>query len=144
VRLVALDSTKPGHDAGEVDEYRLEWLDRELSDAPEQCTLLAMHHSPLVTGEAAWDRIGLPTGEREALGWVLNRHRQVQLVVGGHLHRTIVSRLAGRTVLAAPAVYGGSVPDFGSDQLKIVRTAPAFVVHALAEGELTSHVLRAE
>ena len=144
LRLVILDSTKPGHDGGELDEARLSWLDRELSSTPEQPTILAMHHPPLVTGAPAWDRIGIPEGERRALGGVLERHSQVQLVVGGHLHRTIASRLAGRPVLAAPAIYETALPDFEADQLKLGGSAPSYVLHAVLDGEITSHVLRAE
>jgi 3',5'-cyclic-AMP phosphodiesterase len=144
LRLVILDSTKPGQDGGELDEARLSWLDRELSAAPERPTILAMHHPPLVTGAPAWDRIGVPESERRALGAVLERHAQVQLVVGGHLHRTIASRLAGRPVLAAPAIYESALPDFEADELKLGGSAPSYVVHAVVEDGITSHVLRAE
>jgi Icc protein len=141
LRLVALDSTRPGEDRGELDSARLDWLDEELSAAPEQRTVLAMHHPPLVTGAPAWDRIGIPEIDRIALAGVLDRHRQVQLIIGGHLHRTIVSRMAGRAVFAAPAIYESAVPDFTAEELKLGGSHPAYVLHVLADGELTSHVL---
>jgi len=144
LRLVILDSTKLGQDGGELDEVRLSWLDRELSAAPEQPTMVAMHHPPLLTGAPAWDRIGIPEPERVALGRVLERHSQVRLVVGGHLHRTIASRLAGRPVLAAPAIYETALPDFEADELKLGGSAASYVLHAVVDGEITSHVLRAE
>jgi Icc protein len=144
VRLVILDSTKPGQDGGELDEPRLSWLDDELSSGPERPTILAMHHPPLVTGAPAWDRIGIPEHERRGLGAVLERHSQVRLVLGGHLHRTIASRLAGRPVLAAPAIYETALPDFEADELELGGSAPSYVLHAVLEGEITSHVLRAE
>lgn len=144
LRLVILDSTKPGQDRGEVDEARLSWLDRELSTVPDQPTILAMHHPPLVTGAPAWDRIGLPERERRALGGVLERHSQVRLVVGGHLHRTIASQLGGRPVLAAPAIFETAVPDFEAEQLKLGASAPSYILHAVIGDGMTSHVLRAE
>lgn len=144
LRLVILDSTKPGHDAGELDEVRLSWLDRELSAGPEQPTILAMHHPPLLTGAPAWDRIGVPENERRALGGVLERHSQVRVVIGGHLHRTIASRLGGRSVLAAPAIYESALPDFEAAELKLGGSAPSYVLHAVVDGQVTSHVLRAE
>lgn len=143
-RLVVLDSTKPGHDGGELDEVRLSWLDSELAAAPERPTILAMHHPPLLTGAPAWDRIGVPERERLALAGVLERHSQVRLVIGGHLHRTIASRLASRPVLAAPAIYESALPDFEADELKLAGSAPSYVLHAVLDGEVTSHVLRAE
>jgi 3',5'-cyclic AMP phosphodiesterase CpdA len=144
VRLVVLDSTKPGQDGGDLDEARLSWLDHELASAPDQPTILAMHHPPLVTGAPAWDRIGVPERERRALGGVLERHAQVRLVIGGHLHRSIVSRLAGRPVLAAPAIYETAIPDFEADELQLGGSAPSYVLHAVVEDGITSHVLRAE
>jgi 3',5'-cyclic AMP phosphodiesterase CpdA len=144
LRLVILDSTTPGEDGGDLGEARLSWLDRELSVAPEQPTIVAMHHPPLLTGAPAWDRIGLPDRERQALGAVLERHSHVRLVIGGHMHRTIASRLAGRPVLAAPAIYRTALPDFETDELKLGGSAPAYVLHAVVDGEITSHVLRAE
>jgi 3',5'-cyclic-AMP phosphodiesterase len=140
LRLVVLDSTRPGHDGGELDADRLDWLDRALSAAADQPTLVAMHHPPLLTGEPAWDRIGMPSSDQQALGRLLEGHEQVCLLIGGHIHRTIISRLSERTVLAAPAIYGASLPDFTGEELKIVDGRPAFVVHAMTDGALTSHV----
>ena len=144
LRLVILDSTRPGEDGGDLGEAQLSWLDRELSAAPEQPTIVAMHHPPLLTGAPAWDRIGIPEDERRALGGVLERHAQVRLVVGGHLHRAIASRLADRPVLAAPAIYRAALPDFETNELKLGGSAPSYVLHAVVDGEITSHVLRAE
>ncbi len=52
LRLVVLDTTIPGEDAGALDAERLDWLDNELAVAPGQLTLVAMHHPPLLTGIA--------------------------------------------------------------------------------------------
>ena len=144
VRLVILDSTKPGYDAGELDEARVAWLDRELATAAEQPTILAMHHPPLVTGAPGWDRIGVARRDRDALGAVLERHPQVRLVVGGHLHRTIVSELGGCPVLAAPAIFESAVPDFESDELKLTGSVPSYMLHVVSGADVASHVLRAE
>src|SRR5262245_4345985 len=44
LRLVVLDSTRPGAARGELDGERIAWLDAELHAAPERPTLLALHH----------------------------------------------------------------------------------------------------
>jgi 3',5'-cyclic AMP phosphodiesterase CpdA len=49
LRLVVLDSTIPDEDPGALDGERLAWLEAELAAAPEQLTLIAMHHPPLIT-----------------------------------------------------------------------------------------------
>ena len=46
LRLIAIDTTRPGEDPGALDAARLGWLDEELATAPKTPTLLAMHHPP--------------------------------------------------------------------------------------------------
>jgi len=140
LRLVALDSTRPGEDRGELDADRLSWLDAELAGAPDRPTLLALHHPPVSTGIAAWDEIGLPVADRRALGDVLERHRQVRRVVAGHVHRTMTAELAGRAVLAVPSTYVQTRLSFNSDEIETAAEPPGFAVHALLAGELASHV----
>ena len=140
LRLVVLDSTRPGEDRGELDGQRLAWLDAELAAAPDRTTLIAMHHPPLSTGIEAWDEIGLPVADRRALGEVLERHPQVRRLVAGHVHRTIAAELAGRAVLAIPSTYVQARLNFNSGEIELVAEPPGFAVHALLDGELASHV----
>jgi 3',5'-cyclic-AMP phosphodiesterase len=140
LRLVVLDSTRPGEDRGELDRQRLTWLDAELAAAPDRITLIAMHHPPLSTGIEAWDEIGLPVADRVALGEVLERHPQVQRLVAGHVHRAIAAELAGRAVLAVPSTYVQARLNFCSGEIELVAEPPGFAVHALLDGELASHV----
>jgi 3',5'-cyclic AMP phosphodiesterase CpdA len=140
LRLVVLDSTRPGADYGELDAQRLAWLDAELAAAPDQVTLLAMHHPPLSTGSPAWDRVGLPAVDRRALGDVLERHPQVRRIVAGHMHRTITAELAGRAVLAVPSTFVQAELSFSADQIKFVVAPCGYAVHALLDSELASHI----
>jgi 3',5'-cyclic-AMP phosphodiesterase len=140
LRLVALDSTSPGEDRGELDADRLGWLDAELARAPDRLTLLALHHPPASTGIAAWDEIGLPAADRRALGDVLERHPQVRRIAAGHVHRTMTAELAGRAVLAVPSTYIQTRLSFNSHEIETAAEPPGFAVHALLDGELASHV----
>ncbi len=140
LRLVVLDSTRPGEDRGELDADRLTWLDAELAAAPDRVTLLALHHPPVSTGVPAWDAIGLPLADRRALGEVLHRHPQVRRLVAGHVHRTMAAELAGRVVLTVPSRYVQTRLSFNSDEIEPAAEPPGFAVHALLDGELTSHV----
>ena len=141
LRLVVLDSTRPGEERGELDAARLSWLDAELAEAPDQVTLLALHHPPVATGVALWDELGLPAADRRALGDVLQRHPQVRRVVAGHMHRTVTGELAGRAVLAVPSTYAQGRLNFNADEIEVSTAEPAgFAVHALLDGELASHV----
>jgi 3',5'-cyclic-AMP phosphodiesterase len=140
LRLVVLDTTRPGEDRGALDEERLSWLDAELGAAPEAPTMLAMHHPPLVTGLPSLDGIGLPAEDRRALAEVVERHRQVRRLVAGHMHRAITGVLAGCAVLAVPSTYMQARLDFLAQDLHTVPEPAGFAVHALLDGEVISHV----
>ena len=141
LRLVVLDTLHPGDDRGELDAARLAWLDSHLAEAPETPTLLAMHHQPFATGVLAWDRLGLPGSDLDALAEVIRRHPQVGRVTCGHLHRAIVSQLAGRAVLAVPSTYVQSRLDPVADRLELCDDPAGFAVHMLIDGHLSSHLL---
>ncbi|TML44585.1 MAG: phosphodiesterase [Actinobacteria bacterium] len=140
LRLVVLDSTRPGKVPGELDADRLSWLDADLARAPDRPTLIALHHPPVSTGIPAWDELGLPAADRRAFGEVLQRHPQVRRVVAGHLHRALTSELAGRAVLAVPSTYVQMRLSFNSDEIETAAEPAGFAVHSLLDGELASHV----
>jgi 3',5'-cyclic AMP phosphodiesterase CpdA len=140
LRLVVIDTTRPGEDYGELDAPRLEWLDAELASAPDQITLIAMHHPPLSTASPAWDKVGLLPADRRALGEVVQRHPQVRRIVAGHMHRTIAAGLGGAAVLAAPSTFVQARVNFGTDTIGFVVGPSGYAVHALLDGELASHV----
>jgi 3',5'-cyclic AMP phosphodiesterase CpdA len=112
LRLVVLDTTLPRRDSGALEGDQLDWLEAELAAVPEQPTLIAMHHPPLVIGIPAWDEIGLAEADRLALGDVIERHAQVRQIVCGHFHSTITGELAGRGVLVVPSTYVQTRLDF--------------------------------
>ena len=140
LRLVVLDTTRPGEDPGMLDAERLGWLDAELAAAPEAPTLLAMHHAPLVTGVPALDDFGLPAADRRALGEVVKRHPQVQRLLGGHVHRTITAELGGRAVVTVPSTYVQARLNLGAEQTEWAPEPAGFGLHAVLDGELISHV----
>ena len=140
-RLVVLDSTRPGEDWGELDADRLGWLDAELTAAPDQVTVIALHHPPATTGNAAWDDIGLRAPDRRALGEVIARHPQVRRVLAGHVHRAMTGELAGRAVFSVPSTYVQTRLKFNSSEIELAAAEPlGFAVHALLDGEVASHV----
>jgi 3',5'-cyclic AMP phosphodiesterase CpdA len=142
LRLVVLDGTRPGSEAGELDDARLQELDAQLAAAPDRATVLATHHPPVAIKARAWDEIGIPATDRDALAAVLERHPQVQLILAGHVHRTVVGALAGRPVLVAPSTHVATRFDLADTEIELEPAAPrAFAVHALIDGEIRSHVL---
>ena len=140
LRLVVVDSTRPGAAGGELDAERLAWLDATLTADPETPTVVAMHHPPLAIGIPAWDAIGLPAGDRRALGEVVAAHAQVERIVAGHVHRAISGRLGGRSVVTVPSTYVQGLLAFGATELLLSGDPPAFAVHMLVDRELVSHI----
>jgi Icc protein len=140
LRLIALDTTKPGHDSGELRAQQLDWLAAELTRAPEQPTLLAMHHPPFATGIPVWDAIGLDPPDRAALAEVIRPHPQILRIVAGHVHRTIAAELAGRVALSIPSTYVQGRLHFGAAELELIDEPAGLAVHALQGGEIASHL----
>jgi 3',5'-cyclic AMP phosphodiesterase CpdA len=140
VRLVALDSTRPGSDGGQLDAARLQWLEGALAEDRSTPTLLAMHHPPLLTGIPAMDAIGIPEDERTALAGIISRHPQVQVVACGHVHRAIIGTLGGAAVVAIPSTDVQLALDFEPGDLRFVREPPCFAVHIPVDGRLVSHI----
>jgi 3',5'-cyclic AMP phosphodiesterase CpdA len=140
LRLVVIDSTVPREDHGDFTAARLDLLGDELAAAPETPTIVAMHHPPLTTSIADWDRVNLSREQRRALAAAIAPHPQVRAIVGGHLHRIAASTLAGRPVISAPSTYIQARPDFIAETVEVDGRPPGFVLHALRGGELSSQV----
>lgn len=140
VRLVVLDTVRAGHDSGELAGGQLEWLEAELSAAPHQVTLIALHHPPFLTGMRAWDAIGLPASDRAALRDLVRRHPQVLRILSGHVHCPITGQLDGCIAVTAPSTYIQARPRFESNELELSYDAPAFAVHAVAGTDVVSYV----
>ena len=146
VRLVALDTVIPEKSAGELCEERLVWLDARLREAPDRPTIVVMHHAPFATGLSYMDGIGLLRGT-ERLGSIIERNPQVERILCGHLHRTIVRRFHGTvaTTCTSPAhqqmlnLEPGAKPMFKLEppgfQLHVWSDALGLVTHTVTIGD---------
>jgi 3',5'-cyclic-AMP phosphodiesterase len=141
LRLVACDTTDPGRVEGRLGAERLAWLDARLAEDRDTPTIVAMHHPPLLTGIAAWDAIGLPDADRAAVGEVVAGHPHVRRILSGHVHRAALGSVGGCPVFTCPSTWVQGLLDFGHpDVLAIAPEPPAFALHVVVAGELTSHV----
>jgi Icc protein len=107
VRLVGLDTTVPGQPHGMLCDERLAWLDATLGARPDRPTLLFMHHPPFRTGIRWIDAVGLHGGRR--MEAIVARHRQVEWVACGHVHRPIQVAWAGTVAATAPSTSHAQV-----------------------------------
>ena len=138
LRIVALDTVIPGQGGGLVCAERLDWLDRTLSQAPEQPTVIIMHHPPFVTGIGHMDRVGLDNSD--ALEAVVRRHPQVERVLCGHLHRSIQARFGGTVASTCPSTAHQVALDLdqpGPDNF--VMEPPGYQLHYWNGKQLVTH-----
>lgn len=143
IRLVGLDSTEPGHEAGALGQARLAWLERTLGEDRATPTLLALHHPPVLTGVGRMDAIALAAPDREALASLLGEHPQVGAVTCGHVHTTMTTAYAGRALLVCPAVNSTLALDLRADaELAFDTGGPlrGYAAHELVDGRIVSHV----
>jgi len=139
LRIIGLDTLIPGQGGGELCGERLAWLDATLAARPEAPTLLLMHHPPFETGIGHMDAIGL--AGRTAFAAIVARHPQVELILCGHLHRSIHARVGGRSVLTCPSPAHQVALDLRDDAPSCFRMEPpGFMLHRWRDGLLVSHV----
>lgn len=139
VRLIALDSHIPGSDGGVLCAERLQWLDDRLAEAPEQPTLLFLHHPPFPIGLPILDAIGL-TGAH-ALGAIVARYPNVERIVAGHVHRGIQRLWYGTLAMTCASTSHQLLLDLHHlDRVAQVIEPPTCLLHVWNEAiGLVSH-----
>jgi len=101
LRIVALDTSVPGHHHGDLTPGQLAWLADVLATPAEHGTLLAMHHPPLpLPMLRAAELIELQ--DQQALAEVITG-TDVRGILAGHLHLSTWSTFAGVPVSVASA-----------------------------------------
>jgi 3',5'-cyclic-AMP phosphodiesterase len=133
-RLVVCDSTVPMRPQGRLD---VAWLEAQL-DAP--AVVVAMHHPPFAVGMPALDEIALGAEDTAALAALLERSPQVKRVVCGHTHRAAFAVVGGCGVFSCPGVHLTARLEIGSPDYIVVAEPPAFALHVILDGTVTTHV----
>lgn len=141
VRLIGLDTIIPGKTEGVLSAERCAWLDAELARAPNRPTIVFMHHPPFETGIAAMDRTILK--EPAGVEAVIRRHPQVERILCGHLHRTILTRWAGRIASTAPSTAHQIVLNLAPDSpMQFAMEPPGYQLHlASPSGGVVTHTV---
>lgn len=136
LRIVCLDTSRFPEPGGRLDPEQLEWLEATLDEAPDQDTVVVLHHPPFPTGISHMDGMALDPASAAALAEVVWRHANVERVLCGHLHRMIVRRWAGTIAMTVPstahAVALDLIPDNGGGW---TLEPPAITLHLWRRGE---------
>lgn len=138
LRLIALDTLVDGKNHGSLNAEQLIWLDATLAAQPDRPTVVMMHHPPFATGITFMDRCGLDNAD--ALAEIIARHRQVERVLCGHLHRAIDRRFAGTVAGTAPGtahqIRINLVP---GAPISFNFEPPGYQLHVWQDGGLVTH-----
>lgn len=103
LRIVALDTSVPGHHHGDLGAEQLAWLADVLATPAEHGTLLAMHHPPMPLPMLRAAEL-IELHDQQALAEVITGARgDVRGILAGHLHLSTWSTFAGVPVSVASA-----------------------------------------
>jgi len=91
----------PGLHHGAIDEAAARWLDAALAAEPERPTIVMMHQPPFESGVPYLDAYLCRDGGR--LVEIVARHRCVERIVCGHVHRFMQLRFGGTMLCTAPS-----------------------------------------
>lgn len=141
LRLIGLDSLDVGRVGGRLCGTRLDWLEARLSEAPEQPTLIFLHHVPFRTGVTHFDIQAFEGADGFAA--VVRRHPQVERVVAGHVHRSMSIRWAGTVFSTCPSTAHQFVLDLSPENhVDYALEPPGFQLHEWREGRgVLTHTL---
>ncbi|NYT61555.1 phosphodiesterase [Alcaligenaceae bacterium] len=145
LRIVALDTSVPMHSHGELCAARLDWLANTLAQEPSRPTVVLMHHPPFNTGIKLMDDIGLLQG-REAFTEIIAPYRNIERILCGHLHRTIMCRVGNTVASTCPGTAHQITLNLGSPSaLHFNFEPPGYQLHSLgAHGLVTHHAVIGE
>ena len=142
LRLIAMDSTKPKQSGGKNCKKRAAWLDECLLQAPEQPTIIFMHHPPLKFGTLETDSDGFEGAD--LLADVVSKYSNIERIICGHIHSQAFAIWCGTVVSAAPSMGMLRVLDFSLlKPSQFVFDSPSYQLHYWsADKNLISHNMR--
>lgn len=100
-RIILLDSTVPGSDAGHIDEAQFDLLERAAALAGERHVLVALHHNP-VQMDSKWQD-DMMVDNAQALFQQLAALPRARVLLWGHVHQAFDRRRHHLRMLATPS-----------------------------------------
>lgn len=101
LRILGLDSCRPGYHSGGLSDEQYDWLSGQLATPAEHGTLLVMHHPPLAYRSTLMQLLDFDDPGRLA---DVVRGSDVRAILGGHLHAPTFGALDGIPVFVAAGV----------------------------------------
>jgi len=128
LQIVALDTLLPGEGGGLLCLDRLRWLEEQLLVCRQRPVVILMHHPPFVTGIDFMDQVGLRTAY--PLEPIIRRHANIERILCGHLHRTIMVRFGGSLAVTCPSPAHQVLLDLLPNRpAQFVMEPPGYMLH---------------
>ncbi|MHB8745722.1 MAG: 3',5'-cyclic-AMP phosphodiesterase [Gammaproteobacteria bacterium] len=100
-RIVMLDSTIRGSDAGHLAPAQLALLESQLANAGARHVLICLHHNPIAVG-SPWLDTMMVDNAAEFFA-IVDRHPAVRAILWGHVHQNVDTQRRGVRLLASPS-----------------------------------------
>lgn len=141
LRLVALDSTRPGLPGGELCARRADWLRAQLAEQPERRSLLMLHHPPVNFGVLETDEDGFEG--QAGLARILAEAPSVERILCGHIHLAAHAAWQGTAISTAPATGMELRLDLTLQKPSaFLLRDPGFLLHYVdGDGPVVSHLV---
>ncbi|WMT92733.1 metallophosphoesterase [Pelagibacterium sp. H642] len=136
-RLLFLDTQTAGTAGGAFGAYRLDWLDRRLSESPKP-VLMFMHHHPTPTGAFAMDAKGV--ADWDAFHKILACHRgKIRHIFHGHCHTDMQGHVEGISFTGLRSMGSQVFPDLSTEMVSRWEGAPHYAVALVGDRSLVTH-----
>jgi len=100
-QFIFLDSTIPNSEGGHLSTATLQTLETQLQSAPDDHTLVCLHHQPVLTGSRWLDTMAVDN--REEFFAVIERYPQVRGILWGHVHQQFDGMHNNVRVMSSPS-----------------------------------------
>ncbi len=138
VRVVGLDTQRPGADGGLFDPEREAWLADALAGADGRATMIAMHHPPFDTGITWMDHDMLPGADRFEV--LVAAHPNVTRILCGHIHRPVQSLVGGAlATVGLSTVHHVALNLADVSPIELIRDPAGYQLHRFRHGRWVSH-----
>jgi Icc protein len=136
-RFIVLDSLVEGEVGGAIDLAQLTWLRDTLAAAPQQPTVVFVHHPPVRTGIDWLDEHVIANSA--AFLDILSVHDQVQRVFFGHVHMPVQMTMRGVHFTSVPSTcyqFGDTIT-----LPKVMPGPPGYGLVQMQGGHISSRVI---
>ena len=143
VKIIALDTFRPGHGGGDFNEEKERWFIEQLENNPDKKPVVVLlHQFTLSTGSGFFDLH--PGNWFVPFNNIIKKYRStVKLILCGHLHNSLHSDIFG-----VPIVSGFST-NWAESLLNYKKSTPerdasrplAYLIHKIEENRITTYTV---